>query len=163
MDLKLRTRHTDGVIVIEVGGEVELHSAQQLRDELVQACKAEQPRIVVDLSGVSFIDSSGLGVLVGALKRVRERGMLSLACPQQRVRRVFEITGLTQVFPIYSRVEEAVAACSEASVAARGHLAAQPSARLQATSTAADAASDSGVSGRQAASSDLNTSGGSDG
>ena len=136
MDLKLRTRSTGNATVVEVGGEVELHSAEQLRDELIQACNVERPCIVVDLSRVSFIDSSGLGVLVGALKRVRERGALSLVCPQQRVRRVFEITGLTQVFSMYNELEEAVAACSRTPGAARSPMAPKSSIDTQAPSAA---------------------------
>jgi anti-sigma B factor antagonist len=112
MDLRLRSRRSGGATVVEVGGEVELHSASHLRDELLRAGEAEHPCVVVDLSRVTFIDSTGLGVLVGALKRVREKGALSLVCPQRQVRRVFEITGLTKVFPMFSSLEEAVASCA---------------------------------------------------
>lgn len=112
MDLRLRSRKSGAASVVEVGGEVELHSASQLRDELMRASEVENPCVVVDLSRVTFIDSTGLGVLVGALKRVRERGALSLVCPQRAVKRVFEITGLTQVFPMFDTLEEAVASCS---------------------------------------------------
>lgn len=117
MDLRLRSRKSGAASVVEVGGEVELHSASQLRDELMRASEVEKPCVVVDLTRVTFIDSTGLGVLVGALKRVRERGALSLVCPQRAVRRVFEITGLTQVFPIYDTLEEAVASCALSGVA----------------------------------------------
>lgn len=112
MDLRLRSRKSGRACVVEVGGEVELHSASQLRDELMHASETENPCVVVDLSRVTFIDSTGLGVLVGAFKSVRERGALSLVCPQRAVKRVFEITGLTQVFPIFDTLEEAVASCS---------------------------------------------------
>jgi anti-sigma B factor antagonist len=112
MDLRLRSRRSGGATVVEVGGEVELHSASHLRDELLRAGEAEHPCVVVDLSRVTFIDSTGLGVLVGALKRVREKGALSLVCPQRQVRRVFEITGLTRVFPMFNSLEEAVASCA---------------------------------------------------
>lgn len=111
MDLRLKSRRSGAASVVEVGGEVDLHSANQLRDELLKAAEGENPCVVVDLSRVSFIDSTGLGVLVGALKRVRETGVLSLVCPQRSVRRVFEITGLMQVFPIFDSVEEAVNSC----------------------------------------------------
>ena len=111
MDLRLRTRHTPGAIVVEVGGEVELHSAPQLREELHRVCEAGNSCIVVDLTGVSFIDSTGLGVLIGGLKRARARGSLSLVCPQHKVRRVFEITGLTNVFKIWNTVDEAISGC----------------------------------------------------
>lgn len=98
-------------MVVDVRGEVELHSAPQLREELHRVCTGDAC-VVVDLSGVSFIDSTGLGVLIGGLKRARENGSLSLVCPQSRVRRVFEITGLTQVFTFFDAVEDAVASCS---------------------------------------------------
>ena len=113
MDLRLRSRKAESATVVEVGGEVELHSAGQLRDELVRAGSSDNPCVVVDLSRVTFIDSTGLGVLVGAFKSVRERGALSLVCPQRSVRRVLEITGLTQVFPIFDTLEEAVASCAK--------------------------------------------------
>ncbi len=113
MDLRLRSRKAESATVVEVGGEVELHSAGQLRDELVRAGASDNPCVVVDLSRVTFIDSTGLGVLVGAFKSVRERGALSLVCPQRSVRRVLEITGLTQVFPIFDTLEEAVASCAK--------------------------------------------------
>jgi anti-sigma B factor antagonist len=113
MDLRLRSRKAESATVVEVGGEVELHSASQLRDELVRAGASDNPCVVVDLSRVTFIDSTGLGVLVGAFKSVRERGALSLVCPQRSVRRVLEITGLTQVFPIFDTLEEAVASCAK--------------------------------------------------
>lgn len=112
MDLKLRTQKIGGATVVEVAGEVELHSAGQLRDELQQAGEGERPCVVVDLSRVSFIDSTGLGVLVGAFKRVRERGSLSIVCPQRSIRRVFEITGLMQVFPFHQNLDEAVRTCT---------------------------------------------------
>ena len=112
MDLRMRTRQVGGAIVVEVGGEVELHSAPQLREELHRVCEAEKPCIVVDLSGVSFIDSTGLGVLIGGLKRARERGSLSVVVTQYKVRRVFEITGLTGVFTLFDSVDEAIKACS---------------------------------------------------
>ena len=89
----------------------------QLRDELMRAAEGERPCVVVDLTRVTFIDSTGLGVLVGAFKRVRECGALSLVCPQRSVRRVLEITGLTQVFPLFNTLEEAVASCSKTPVA----------------------------------------------
>ena len=68
-------------------------------------------RIVVNLEGVDFLDSTGLGVLVGALKRVRtHEGELALVCTKPRILKGFEITGLTRVFPMYETVDDAVSA-----------------------------------------------------
>lgn len=113
MDLQLHTLSSNDTTIIAVAGEVELHSAAQLRTELLQACDKERPCIVIDLSGVNFMDSSGIGVIVGALKRARERGgTLSLVNPQPRVRRIFEITGLLGALPFFETVDDAVAACA---------------------------------------------------
>lgn len=114
MDLQLHTLTSGVTTVVAVAGEVELHSAAQLRAALLEACAVEAPCVVVDLSGVNFMDSSGIGVIVGALKRARERGgNLSLVGLQPRVRRIFEITGLLGALPFYATVDEAVAACDQ--------------------------------------------------
>ena len=64
--------------------------------------------IIVDLQGVGFIDSSGLGVLVGALRRAKERsGSIRLVCDRDNVLKIFRITGLDKVFPIFDSVEDA--------------------------------------------------------
>ena len=67
--------------------------------------------LVIDMEDVEFLDSTGLGVLVGGLKRVRAHdGSLRLVCTQERILKIFRITGLTKVFPIHATVAEAVAA-----------------------------------------------------
>ena len=66
--------------------------------------------LVVDMERVDFLDSTGLGVLVGGLKRVRAHdGSLRLVCTQERILKIFRITGLTKVFPIHASVDEALA------------------------------------------------------
>ena len=82
MDLRLRTKQNDGTDIVEVSGELEMHAAPELRAELQRVCAVEKPRVLIDLSQVSFIDSTGIGVLVGGLKRAREAGgALVLVCP----------------------------------------------------------------------------------
>ena len=115
MDLRLRTRPAPGaleVAVIEVAGELDLHSAPTLRAEAVRIVEeAQTPRIIVDLSGVTFLDSTGVGVLVGALKRAREAGGDVYFCScSARVQRVFEITGLVGALPLFSTREAALEA-----------------------------------------------------
>jgi len=113
MNLQLHTLENRGTTVVMVAGEVELANVPQLRGELLRACDAGCPCVVVDLTHVTFIDSTGIGVLVGALKRARERGgELVLVCPQPRVRRIFEITGLMKVLPLFDTRDAALAACS---------------------------------------------------
>ncbi len=123
MDLSLRTRlpvaqsaresaARDDATLVEVAGELDLQSAPQLRADLARAIENHAPpRIIVDLGGVSFLDSTGVGVLVGALKRAREAGgALHFCGAQTRVRRVFEITGLIGALPLYDTREAASAA-----------------------------------------------------
>lgn len=108
MDLRVRTRPSDDVTIFEINGEVDLHSAPQLRSELNSYSDSqEKPLLLVDMAGVSFIDSTGIGVLVGALKRARERGgALAFCHAQNRVRRVFEITGLLKAIPLHESRQE---------------------------------------------------------
>lgn len=112
MDLGLevddsRQPHT----VLAVKGEVDVYTAPRLREKLVELVSQGKHQIVVDLEDVDFLDSTGLGVLVGGLKRLRSHeGDLSLVCTHQRILKVFEITGLTKVFSIFGSVDEAVSA-----------------------------------------------------
>jgi anti-sigma B factor antagonist len=97
--------------VIDVSGEVDLYSSPTLRERIVKLVEEGKIRLVVNLSDVGFMDSSGLGALVGALKRVNERGgRLVLACPEGSPLKVLTITGLDKVFPIHSSVDEALRA-----------------------------------------------------
>lgn len=93
----------EGTWVLAVAGEIDVATSPELRRELHQLADREPTCLVLDLSDVTFIDSSGLGVLVGGLKRLREedRGdILILEGLQEPVRKVFDITGLTELFAI---------------------------------------------------------------
>ena len=114
MDLSLSTRTENGPAgdrtVVVVGGEIDVYTAPKLREQLIDLVSSGQYHLVVDMEGVEFLDSTGLGVLVGGLKRVRaHEGSLRLVCTQERILKIFRITGLTKVFPIHTSVEEAVA------------------------------------------------------
>ncbi|MGW3812890.1 anti-sigma factor antagonist BldG [Streptomyces sp. NPDC005046] len=113
MDLSLSTRNVSGPngdrTVVEVGGEIDVYTAPKLREQLVELVNDGSFHLVVDMEGVDFLDSTGPGVLVGGLKRVRaHEGSLRLVCNQERILKIFRITGLTKVFPIHTSVEEAV-------------------------------------------------------
>ena len=112
MDLGLEVDESrQPYIVLAVAGEVDVYTAPRLREKLVELVSQGKHQIVVDLEGVDFLDSTGLGVLVGGLKRLRSHeGDLSLVCTRQRILKVFEITGLTKVFSIFGSVDEAVSA-----------------------------------------------------
>lgn len=110
MDLGLEVSERDGVAVLEVRGEVDVYTAPRFRERLIEVVTDGHRRVVVDLEGVDFLDSTGLGVLVGGLKRLRSLdGDLLLVCTQSRILKVFEITGLTKVFSIFDSVEAATA------------------------------------------------------
>jgi anti-sigma B factor antagonist len=96
--------------VLSVKGEIDVYSAPRLRERLVELVSQGHRQIVVDLEAVDFLDSTGLGVLVGGLKRLRSHdGELSIVCSQSRILKVFEITGLTSVFRMAATVDEATA------------------------------------------------------
>jgi anti-sigma B factor antagonist len=96
--------------VIELGGEVDLYTAPEFKERLVQVIEDGKKQVVVDLSNATFIDSTTLGVLVGGVKRLRPiGGSLSLVCTDQNITKIFEITGLDRVFPIHKTRDEALA------------------------------------------------------
>ena len=95
--------------VIELGGEVDLYTAPEFKERMVQVIEQGKKQVVVDLSKATFIDSTTLGVLVGGVKRLRTNdGQLSLVCSDRNITKIFEITGLDRVFTIYPSREEAV-------------------------------------------------------
>jgi anti-sigma B factor antagonist len=111
VDLSLETRQENDRTVVEVGGEIDVYTAPKLRECISGLVDAGQRQIIVDLEQVEFMDSTGLGVLVGALKRVRTvDGNLDLVCTQERLLKIFRITGLSKVFPIHDSQSTALAA-----------------------------------------------------
>jgi anti-sigma B factor antagonist len=113
MEVDLDTTARNGYVVVSVGGEIDVYTAPQLRERLIELIDQGYYRIVVDLSRVEFLDSTGLGVLVGGLKRSRGHdGDLALVCSHPRIMKVFEVTGLNKVFSIADSVEAVVAAPS---------------------------------------------------
>jgi anti-sigma B factor antagonist len=109
MELQLATRHEGDVAVVSALGEVDVFSAPGLDAELDAQIAAGNARLVVDLSEVAFLDSTGLGVLVKALKHAREAdGWLHLVVTSDRIRKIFEITGLDASIPIFDTAQDAI-------------------------------------------------------
>jgi anti-sigma B factor antagonist len=99
----------EGLYVIALSGEVDLYTAPEFKQELLEAIGNGAKEVVVDFSKTTFIDSTTLGVLVGGVKRLRTNdGQLSLVCSDRNITKIFEITGLDRVFTIYPTREEAV-------------------------------------------------------
>jgi len=110
VNLSLDDRTAADRVVVAVGGQIDVYTAHIVRDRLTGFVDAGQRHIIVDLEGVDFLDSTGLGVLVGALKRVRASdGSLQLVCSEERLLKIFRITGLDKVFLIDACVEVACA------------------------------------------------------
>lgn len=108
MELEVSTTREDSSCVVHVAGEVDIYTSPSLRTALVGAIGDGCDLVIVDLEKVGFIDSSGLGVLVGALRRAREvGGDLRVVSSQENVAKIFRITGLDRVFSVYQTLEEA--------------------------------------------------------
>ncbi len=111
MDLKLGHYNKDGIEVIDVEGKIDIYTAPRLRELLINLVSKNNYQLIVNMERVEFLDSTGLGVLVGGLKRVRAHdGSLDLACTQERILKLFRITGLTKVFGIHETVDQAIGA-----------------------------------------------------
>jgi len=100
----------DGTYVISLTGEVDLYTAPEFKQQLLNVIAEGGKDVVVDFTNTTFIDSTTLGVLVGGVKRLRaEDGRLSLVCSDRNITKIFEITGLNRVFTIYTTRDEALA------------------------------------------------------
>ena len=101
--------------VVAVRGEIDLFTAPELKEKLTDAIESGKSRIVVDLTDTTFLDSTALGVLIGAVKRLRSReGALVIVNVDQNIAKTFEITGLDQIFTILSTRDDAIAALDDA-------------------------------------------------
>lgn len=113
VDLDISTSSVADHTVVHVGGEIDVYTAPALRERLDEEIQHGHYALVVDLSDVTFMDSTGLGVLVGRLKQIRlHDGTMLLVCAHDRVLKVFAITGLDKVFEIFPSIDEALAAAS---------------------------------------------------
>jgi anti-sigma B factor antagonist len=100
----------DDAYVISLAGEVDLYTAPEFKQQLLDAISQGARHVVVDFTDTTFIDSTTLGVLVGGVKRLRSNdGQLALVCSDRNITKIFEITGLDRVFTIYGTRDEAVA------------------------------------------------------
>jgi anti-sigma B factor antagonist len=112
VDFDLVTRELgDGTFVVALTGEVDLYTAPELKSELLRLVAEGPNRIVVDLTGATFVDSTTLGVLLGAVKRLRLiGGELVIVCADLNIRRILSITLLDRAFTIYDTLGDALEA-----------------------------------------------------
>ena len=108
--LRLETEDMDSTVVVRISGSVTIQDAESLQKELGELTLRKVPVIVLDLSGMDFICSTGLGAIILAYLRTRaHEGQIRLVNPQPAVLRLLETTRLTKLFPLYSSVAQATA------------------------------------------------------
>lgn len=100
---------SDDVHAIEVEGEIDIHTASRVKEAVDKVIDSAVRQIVMDLSGVTYIDSSGLVVLISTLKRMQEiNGEVMFVCTHPHIVKIFDITGLSQVLKIFATQEQAL-------------------------------------------------------
>ena len=118
----------DGTFVVALSGEIDLYTAPELKAELLRLVAEEPRRIVVDMTDATFVDSTTLGVLLGAVKRLRlQGGELEIVCSDLNIRRILSITLLDRAFTIYESLDEALRAQPVGEVAPQLLAEAKPS------------------------------------
>jgi|SRR4051794_16669745 len=112
MNFEIKTEPlSDRAFAIAIAGEVDLYVAPELKQQLLDVIDRGATEVVVDLTDATFIDSTTLGVLIGAVRRLRaSEGRLSVVCNDRNVAKIFELSGLEKVFDIFPTREQAVAA-----------------------------------------------------
>ena len=98
----------DGATIVKLAGELDLYNAHTVREALIKCCEDSPDRLIVDLSGVNFIDSTALGVLIEARTRLANRRGFILAAPGLETKRALEISGLDKHFSIHESLSDAL-------------------------------------------------------
>jgi len=111
VDINLETRKLgNSAYLIEVQGEIDVYTSPRVKETINELIEKGKYFLVINLEGVRYIDSTGLGVLIGALKKVKENdGAVSLISTNPQIKKIFTITGLVKIFGIYKNEEEALA------------------------------------------------------
>jgi anti-sigma B factor antagonist len=114
MDIKINTRELGNQAqAVEVVGEIDVYTSPKVKEIIGELIDKGNYQLVINLEDVRYIDSTGLGVLIGALKKVREKdGSISLVCTNPQIKKIFNITGLVKIFGIYKSEEEALGSIS---------------------------------------------------
>ena len=100
----------NGAVVIHLVGELDLYNAPEMRSALLELCSEQPERLVVDLAGVDFVDSTALGVLIEARTKLEKRQSFLLAAPGLETHRALTISGLDQHLAVHESVDSALAA-----------------------------------------------------
>ena len=111
MHLQIDVEHREGYTILSPQGEIDFATGPQLKDAITETLVGGDVHLVVDLLAVDFIESTGLGALIGGRRRAHAlKGSLSLVCTEEQMLKIFRITGLDKVFTIHDTVDAAVSA-----------------------------------------------------
>ncbi len=109
--LKTSFKEVGGVSVIELRGEIDLSTSPSFKEKVYEIIESGKKDVVIDLNGLEFMDSTGLGVLVATLKKTSvEGGSIRLICNKRSILKIFTITGLDKVFSIYDNLQRCLGA-----------------------------------------------------
>jgi anti-sigma B factor antagonist len=108
-EVTVRLASSAGIQIIDVAGEIDVYSVSRLKTALVNALSEAPSEIILDIRKVRYIDSTGLGVLIGGLRRIREHGgSIKIVVIDVHIRKILEITGMSGIFALYETESEAV-------------------------------------------------------
>ena len=112
MDIKVNVRESEGdAYVVDLTGEIDVYTSPKVKDAITELIDQEHYNLVINLEKVRYIDSTGLGVLIGGLNRVREHGgSVNLVCTNPQIKKIFDITGLVKIFGIFDDEQSAMKA-----------------------------------------------------
>ncbi|MBR0518367.1 STAS domain-containing protein [bacterium] len=111
MDIKVDVKEGEGCNILNVCGDVDVYTSPKVKESINALIEKEIYNIVVNLEDVRYVDSTGLGVLIGALKKVKEHnGNIVLVCTNPQIKKIFQITGLVKIFSIFANSEDAIEA-----------------------------------------------------
>lgn len=112
MDIKVNVREAQGdTYVVDLNGEIDVYTSPKVKDAVGDLIDKGHYNLIINLEKVRYIDSTGLGVLIGGLKRVREHGgTVNLVCTNPQIKKIFDITGLVKIFGIYDDEDAAMKA-----------------------------------------------------
>ncbi|MBQ7528799.1 STAS domain-containing protein [bacterium] len=110
MDIKVETKDIENIVkLVSLSGEIDVYTSPKVKETINALIEGGSYNLIINLEQVRYIDSTGLGVLIGALKKVREHeGNIYLVCVDQQIKKVFTITGLVKIFKIFENNEEAI-------------------------------------------------------
>ena len=109
MSLKVKVDRGENLAIVEVEGEIDLNTSDIFRNELYKVIDEGYKKLIISLDKVKYIDSTGLGILIGALKKMRMNGgKLTVVCSLPQIKKVFTITGLVDILGLHESLQQAI-------------------------------------------------------